>query len=320
MVNWVSHRGRKTGRRGWSLIELLVVLAIISILGAISIPIMRSFARDDMRNGARTVYTMLRAARMYAMNYNVDTAVVYELDNEFFSDSPMTDSLRNSQVRCIRAAQVMYKLPDAVGLRPATTVVDAPFWDGTYIPVPTSAGASVAFPEGYALLLEEPAPLYNPNLPPTQVYKADDPSVNLWQGVTIGEVASTFLVNYHPSLDMGIEKLGMRSVYVYTDTLMDYSEGEKAYARDYVHPRMAHVFEPRGNLKIDAEPERYTLLFGPTPDTFWADRIWFVGTEPDDLRIFNWLQGDDSLSEDGGNLIGIPIEIHRATGRVTLGS
>ncbi len=339
MVNRVSHRGRKAGSRGWSLVELLVVLAIISIMGAISIPIMRSFARDDMRNGARTVYSMLRAARMYAMSYNVEAAVVYELDDEFLTGSPIDDSLRNTQVRCIRAAQVMYKLPDAVGLRPLTypTVDETEMvdWRGTFVPAPISSGERVVFADEYALLLEVPAPEYSPNDPPLQVYQADTPTVNLLnrtQSTDLDENrGGQFLANFHPSLEVrkftppefrGIEELGMRAVYVFTGTLMDYTLVEVADAQLFVHPRMAHVFEPRGNLLTDQSKERYTLLFGPSPETYWSERIWFVGDEPDDLRIFNWLDKDDPtlLSDEGGNLLGIPIEIHRATGRATLGS
>jgi prepilin-type N-terminal cleavage/methylation domain-containing protein len=331
VVNRVSHRGRNTGRQGWSLVELLVVLAIISILGAISIPIMRSFARDDMRNGARTVYTMLRAARMYAMSFNVETAVVYELDDEFLSGSPIDDSLRNTQVRCIRAAQVMYKLPDAVGLRPLTypTVgeTETVDWRGTFVPAPISSGERVVFADEYALLLEVPAPEYSPNDPPLQVYQADTPTVNLLN--RIQSVDGQFLANFHPGLEItkftepkfrGIEELGMRAVYVFTGTLMDYTLVEVADAQLFVHPRMAHVFEPRGNLLTDQSKERYTLLFGPSPETFPTERIWFIGEEPDEIGVQAWLNGIQPLATDGGNLLGIPIEIHRATGRSTLGS
>lgn len=353
MVYRVLYKYRMTGRTGFSLVELLVVLAIIGILGAISIPIMRSFSRDDMRNGARTVYTMLRAARMYAMSYNVETAVVYELDDQFLSGSPMMDSLRNDSVRCIRAAQVMYKLPDEAGLRPLTlpgvniggrdneTVV----WEGTFVPAPISAGERIEFAEGYSLLLEVPAPEYHPNQAPMMIYQDDmvgpyppdlsDPNyvylnyrLNFADPGGYSSIPSRdiqtggqFLANFHPLLQIngGIEQLGMTPVYAFTGVLMDYTEGEVAYAQMFVHPRMAHVFEPRGNLLTEQTKERYTLLFGPSPDTFPTERIWFIGEEPDDLNIFNWLQGTTDLS-GGGNLLGIPIEIQRATGRTRLGS
>jgi len=346
-----------SGRKGFSLIELLVVLAIISILGAISVPIVRSFSRDDMRNGARTVYTMLRAARMYAMSYNVETAVVYELDDQFLSGSPMEDSLRNIPVRCIRAAQVMYRLPDEFGLMPShelalavnpayldvnTEVIP---WQGTFVPAPITAGQKVEFAQGYSLLLEKPTPEYNPNGPPQRVYDADNPAVNLVSRPKTIHGSGLYLSLYHPVLDKGIRQLGMTPVYVYTgtinfedqDELVDEKAAEILRARMEpitsislsseeplglgVHPRMAHVFEPRGNLKVAGEAERFTILFGPSPDTFPAERIWFVGDEPDALRILNWLDSSaPSLSDGGGNLIGIPIEIQRATGRTRLGS
>jgi hypothetical protein len=112
----------------------------------------------------------------------------------------------------------------------------------------------------------------------------------------------------------------MRAVYVFTGTLMDYTLVEVADAQLFVHPRMAHVFEPRGNLLTDQSKERYTLLFGPSPETFPTERIWFIGEEPDEIGVQAWLNGIQPLATDGGNLLGIPIEIHRATGRSTLGS
>ncbi len=334
-------------RRGWSLIELLVVLAIISILGLISVPVMRTFARNDMRDGARSVYTLLRAARMYAMNYNVQTAVVYSLDSDFLTDTPLVDSLRDHTVRAIRGAQVMYQLPEVVGLHPQVpesvnideNEEEIIAWrlSGTFVPVPTSAGELVTFPEGYALLLEAMPREAAPLSPPTQVYMADRPEAQLWERALSDDplvrVGAHYLTHYHRRLENensgirhhdghsgipGLERLGMKPVYVFTGTLMDYSDAEIMEAQPTVHPRMAHVFAPRGNLDSLQSAERYRLWFGPSPDTYYTERIWFVGDEPDQFMVRAWLDGLQPLSERG-NLIGIPIDIHRATGRATMG-
>ena len=65
---------------GLTMVELVVVVAIIAIMAAVAIP---SFARmgllwrNDLQASARELYTLLRAARIYASTYNVETAVVY---------------------------------------------------------------------------------------------------------------------------------------------------------------------------------------------------------------------------------------------------
>ena len=346
----VSRIDGSARRRGWTLIELLVVISIISILGVISVPILRSFARNDMRDGARTVYTMLRAARVYAMTHNVETAVVYELDSDFLMGTPMVDSLRSANkaapyyVRAIRAAQVMYRLPDAVGLRPrppdsVNANEDMVNWYspqvGTFIPTNNASGQRVEFAQGYALLLEKTAPEYNPNAPPEQVYLAErEVEVNVIIPRDYDPTAQAYLAHYLRRLEepkkrfpdgtgagAGLEKLGIVPVYAYTGPLMDYSTEEISEAQPYVHPRMAHVFAPRGNLVSLQSAERYRLWFGPSPDAYYTERIWFIGDEPNDIMVEAWLNGiQPLLSNKGGNLIGIPIDIHRATGRVTMGS
>jgi hypothetical protein len=75
--------GRATQRResaGLTLVELLVVLGMIGVISAVVVPI-------AIRNGwstasktafaARELFTILKAARVYASTYNVETAVAY---------------------------------------------------------------------------------------------------------------------------------------------------------------------------------------------------------------------------------------------------
>ncbi len=66
--------------RGLTMVELLAVLTIIGILSAITVPILwrvGAMAQDELRGGARELYAILRAARVYSSSNQARTGVVY---------------------------------------------------------------------------------------------------------------------------------------------------------------------------------------------------------------------------------------------------
>ena len=64
----VSQRIRRLDRGGWSLLELLVVVAVIGILAAITIPVMARYTRAaTIRAGAQEMRTALLQAKQLAI-------------------------------------------------------------------------------------------------------------------------------------------------------------------------------------------------------------------------------------------------------------
>ena len=275
---------------GFSLVELLVVMAIVAILMGISIPILQMFSQNEMDRGARALYTMVRSARVYASTYNVRTAVVYRLDSDP-AGKPVMDSLRlngpNASVRVLRAATVLYQLPSNMGS-----------YKGLYVPTPDYGGEFQPFSPDYGVLLDVPPQNYQ--MPPVQTPAfsygiAEDPS----SGANIGWLGMSWVRQYDGPVEPG--------------TTAD--ENSKVWL-------MGHVFDPGGRLEVggsNATTQRFSVLYAPMPDRPVADRTW-SSAEINDTMISAWWgkTNPDDLPQMG--LIGIPIEIYRSTGRVRMGS
>jgi len=72
-------------RKGVTLIEILVVLAVMGIIAGISIPLFSVFARGNKLDGAaRNISTALRTARSYAIVKRAVYTVDLTTDDKFF--------------------------------------------------------------------------------------------------------------------------------------------------------------------------------------------------------------------------------------------
>ncbi len=296
---------------GFSLVELLVVLAIVGILMGSSIPVLRMFSQNDMDRGARSLYTMIRAARVYASTYNVETAIAYQLDGDP-AGSPVMDSLRRQSVRDLRGAMILYKLPANLGV-----------YSNLYVPTVENGGEFQPFQTGYSVLLDVPPTDFRK--PPQgigYVYGLKDPPADnsVFQGDFGGNISA----------------LGMMSVPAYLGTIGGRPPQPAANASDVdkqmwkawqdefdssaVVAVLAHVFDTGGKLDLGGSgstTQRFSILFAPSPDRPVAERTWSTG-DLNDNALDQWLAGAPTAPEMG--LVGIPIEIYRSTGRVRMGS
>lgn len=91
---------RSSQRRGFTLVELLVVMAIVSFVVVLAIPMagrMGLLGGSKQVLAGRELFTLLRAAKIYATTYNVETALAYSVlaanDSETDARIPYIDSI-----------------------------------------------------------------------------------------------------------------------------------------------------------------------------------------------------------------------------------
>jgi len=278
---------------GFTMVEIMVVMAILAILSSLAIATFTRaglFARDDLQKGARELYGLLRAARIYAATYRVNTAVVYNLDNFVHPDAnpgnspglsaPVMDSVTGGLVRVIQAAAIMYQVPEAAGFN---VTQERPF-----VPVPNEKGSFLPFPGGIVLLLGDAVT--------NQAY--------------YNSIRPRFAPVYDPSDSAYLENLN-EGLGMNTRVLLCL-DGTGPYAPpgsdDWLYPVTAefpaHVFQPSGRLETTGGKERYVIYVAHSPDAMADVRLSDPGSGP---------------SLDAG-VVHIPIEIFKSTGRAEIAS
>lgn len=94
-INFFSHSTPSSPHdSGFSLVELLIVVAIIAVLGAVAMPNL-SPANARLKQAARELYGNLQRARMEAIKTNQDVGVIFDTANNQYLLCQDIDAIDN---------------------------------------------------------------------------------------------------------------------------------------------------------------------------------------------------------------------------------
>lgn len=310
----------RRGRAGLTLVELLVVLAMIGVLSAVLIPLA---VRGGWSSGSKTafaardVFTLLKAARVYASTHNVETALVYGgtmvQDSEITGNPcvPIVDSVLLA--RRLKRAEMIEFIETNPGLALPISATDI------FVRVTTNDGEFRQIPKDMTIL----------------------PEIFLVDGSNNSTTGLTGVRVFAPEVLQNGVPVDERDMYLAprTDTCSGSpTEGIGLnYRRDsdpgtvWYFP--AHSFLPDGTMRTPEGPQRLRFRIGPRPDMTFRDRfhvnpdtvesldeeprtIFFNGTVPVDISIL--LYDDNEDSTDNYPEVDAWIELFVPTGRVKL--
>lgn len=274
---------RKSRNKGLTLTELLVVLAIVGLLGLITVP---SFVRfyldstDRVKLTSRELLQILQTARMYAMTYRVNTAVIYSVDvlpveTNVLMPNGEPGVVTKGAFRAIKTAAVMYEISRKNneyfdGIKRRLGIPDVVPWDSFYVPVGSTRldlGSSREFPQGVVMCGYGEMNLDGNSIP------------------------TIFGINEGDAFSM----MGLSMVYVPLLYLEGRPHAEEKYVdlldrgelNDYTL-WYAHIFSPSGKLlQSDAVKERYTFAV-----------VDVTNREPLLVRKRTGVEGEPSYFED----------------------
>ena len=271
--------------RGVTLVELIVVLAIIGIMTALALPgIARlgSGSRNEVSRAAREIFSLLRAAKVYAATYRVDTAVVYNPQDLL----PVNGIAASSTIRRVSAIAVLYK-----PLQPPPSMLGCA---GCYVPIPGESGQFALLPQDTTILLEK--------VRVTDVQDLDDiDGDGNFQEVRFQafdfENLQLLESDVFQALGMkeipvgGLDSGGGGAVEILNRLAPDPQDPSGAIKQEFP----AHVFKSSGRIVWNSPKERVRIYVAPSPELAESDRF--------DPEI---------------GLVAIPIHLYRSTGRVKI--
>jgi hypothetical protein len=319
------------------LAELLVVLAILGLLAGIGVAMflrLGLFSRNEVQHSARELYSMLKAARIYAATYRVDTGLAYGV-------SLKVDSVTGQAVEAIDAVALVYKMPQEIREKcfffydmqgaPLNPPVRIPEDENAYVPIrgEHERGLFRSLPQDTAVLAQHllaasasdrsmsPLPpdtlrlirIYevraHPTVPPEVVFEA-----TLVPPLLVDDANGEILDRLPPQLAY-LQALPPGQKYLaYAPNLSD--PLNIAVYQDFRFP--AHVFKSSGRMAVAGSntPERFRLYVAYAPDADPRERFM----NPADPYAVADPNNPDLMMQRGERLIAI--DLYRATGRAMI--
>lgn len=305
------HGKYRESRAGFTLVEVLVVLAIVALVSAIAIPGLAklgAFSRDEFKRATQETYSILRAAQLYATTYNVNTAVVYSMDNYSPAEAatgtleapvnPITDSFTGQIVRQFEAVSIMYQLPTSM---PNLLNGNPNPLKGCYVPISGELGEFRLLPEGMSILLYNPEDLdvSDPMNPVYREYYKDENASNLSASAAINQLWRLGIgtIEFASGVPEALPALELDN-FLSTPTNIVKANFP------------AHVFKPSGRLTASTDIERISLYIAPSSDRPLEERL--VQPEIPDLLY------TDSDGVVRSNLRYREIHLFKSTGRIAV--
>ena len=238
---------RSSHRRGFTLVELLVVLAIVGFIVVLSIPMVGRLGLlggSQQELAGRELFTLLRAAKIYATTYNVETALAYSVlagnDSETDARVPYIDSI--AIVRRLKPDEVRDRSIElAQVVRPSGLSSSPGEW---FVHLRDREGHFKRF-TGETCILNDPGI-----------------AADFVDGITIEDSSGS-------AVETSFDK-AMAMDYI---TLYDEDTGAiiESVKGDLQFP--AHVFGPSGAIVPDSDVQRIPLRVGLRPDASPEDRF-----------------------------------------------
>lgn len=305
------HGKYRESRAGFTLVEVLVVLAIVALVSAIAIPGLAklgAFSRDEFKRATQETYSILRAAQLYATTYNVNTAVVYSMDNYSPVEAatgipeapaaPVRDSFTGQTVRQFEAVSIMYQLPTSM---PSLLNGNQNPLKGCYVPIQGELGEFRPLPQDMSILLYNPENLdvSDPMNPVYRAYYNDENASNLSASAAINNLWRLGIgaIDIAPGIPEALAPLELDS-YLSNP------------ANVVISKFPAHVFRPSGRLVASTDIERISLYIAPASDRPLEDRL--VQPEVPSLLY----TGSDGVVRS--NLRYKEIHVFKSTGRIAV--